>query len=243
MQAIILAGGLGTRLKSVVADKPKVLSPVANHPFLYYVIEYLQKQGIQQFIFSLGYLSEQVIDFLQSNYAHLSYTYTIESSPLGTGGGIKKAIELASDNDVLIVNADTFFDVDISSMMLQHQTTKANCTIALKEMTNFDRYGTVELDGLNNIISFQEKKFTAAGLINGGYLILDKSYFLAATKYLPEVFGYERDFLEPNLQKMVIKGFASNGYFIDIGIPEDYQKAEQAFVTFPNFSSNYIFNY
>lgn len=243
MQAIILAGGLGTRLKSVVADKPKVLSPVANHPFLYYVIEYLQKQGITEYIFSLGYLSEQVIAYLLSNYAHLSYTYTIETTPLGTGGGIKNALQLAIENDVLIVNADTFFDVDISLMIQQHKAANANCTIALKAMTNFDRYGTVELDDSNNIISFQEKKFTTAGLINGGYLILDKSYFLAVTEHLPEVFGYERDFLEPNLQKMIIQGFVSNGYFIDIGIPEDYQKAEQAFVTFPNLSKNYTSNH
>lgn len=232
MQAIILAGGLGTRLKSVVADKPKVLSPVAGKPFLHYVIQYLLKQGITQFIFSLGYLSNQVIDFLKEKYPQLSFQYTIETTPLGTGGGIKKAIQLATDEDVLIVNADTFFEVDIQKMMQVHKAANAHCTVSLKAMNNFDRYGTVELNEQQSIVLFKEKKFTESGLINGGYLIFNKSYFLETTATLPDVFGYEKDFLEPNLQKMVVKGFISDGYFIDIGIPEDYALAQEVFANF-----------
>lgn len=232
MQAIILAGGLGTRLKSVVADKPKVLSPVAGQPFLFYVVEYLQQQGVTQFIFSLGYLSNQVLDFLQEQYPQLSYQYTIETTPLGTGGGIRKALELATEEDILIVNADTFFEVDLQKMMQVHKAANAHCTVSLKTMNNFDRYGTVELNEQQSIVLFKEKKFTEAGLINGGYLIFNKSYFLETTAGLPEVFGYEKDFLEPNLKKMVIKGFIANGYFIDIGIPEDYAIAQKVFANF-----------
>lgn len=232
MQAIILAGGLGTRLKSVVADKPKVLSLVAGKPFLHYVIQYLQKQGVTQFIFSLGYLSNQVLDFLKEQYPQLSFQYTIETTPLGTGGGIKKAIELATENDVIIVNADTFFDVDLKKMMQVHKAVNAQCTVSLKAMQNFDRYGTVEIDHSNRIVLFKEKAVTKQGFINGGYLIFNKSYFLEATATLPEVFGYEKDFLEPNLQEMLVKGFISDGYFIDIGIPEDYAHAQEVFANF-----------
>ena len=234
MQAIILAGGLGTRLKSVVTDKPKALSPVAGKPFLYYVIEYLKKEGVTEFVFSLGYLSEQVLDFLQQNYPQLAYKYYIEESPLGTGGGIKKAITLTIAEDVLIVNADTYFDVNLLAMYQLHKQSNAQCTIALKKMIDFDRYGAVEVNEANNIIHFKEKSFVQEGLINGGFIFLNRTHFIEKTAHLPEIFSFEKDFLEVNLHAMVIKGFASEGYFIDIGIPEDYKKAEIAFASFPH---------
>jgi D-glycero-alpha-D-manno-heptose 1-phosphate guanylyltransferase len=232
MQAIILAGGLGTRLKSVVADKPKALSPVAGKPFLHFIIQYLQNQGITSFIFSLGYLSNQVLIFLQEAYPNLNYQYTIEEIPLGTGGGIKKAIELATEPNVLIVNADTYFDVALQQLFQLHAVANAHCTIALKHMTSFDRYGTVELNQNNRIISFKEKKYTPSGLINGGYVLLNKSYFLEKSAVLPTVFSFEKDFLEVLLPKMTVQGFISEGFFIDIGIPEDYEKAQLDFMNF-----------
>lgn len=230
MQVIILAGGQGTRLKSVVSDRPKVLSPVAGKPFLHFIIRYLQKQGVTEFIFSLGYMANQVIDFLEEGYPDLQYQYYIEETPLGTGGGLKKAMELATETDVLIVNADTYFDVPLTSMFNSHKATNATCTVSLKPMTDFDRYGCVEMDAANTITSFKEKQFTHQGLINGGYLIINKDYYLQATKGLPEAFSFEKDVLEKNLHQMVVKGFVSDGYFIDIGIPEDYAKAQLVFV-------------
>ncbi len=228
-QAIILAGGLGTRLKSVVADKPKVLSPVASKPFLSYIIQYLQKQGVTDYIFSLGYLANQVQDFLKESYPNLSYQYYIEETPLGTGGGIRKAIEMATAEDVVIVNADTYFDVPLQAMYQEHVSSHADCTVSLKAMTNFDRYGTVELDGKNIISSFKEKKHQVEGLINGGYLILKKKCFLHYTDGLPEIFSFEKDFLEVRLNQIKVKGFIAEGYFIDIGIPEDFAKAQNVF--------------
>lgn len=233
MQAIILAGGLGTRLKSVVADKPKVLSPVAGKPFLYYIIEYLQKQGVDKYIFALGYLSEQVIGFLKENYSNLAYQYTIEETPLGTGGGIKKAIQLATEENVLIVNADTFFEVNVQQLFSFHTVSNAHCTVSLKLMKNFDRYGSVELEKeTQNIISFKEKTFIQEGYINAGYLVLNKNYFLLTTKNLPAIFSFEKDFLEKNVDAMLIKGFPYDGYFIDIGIPEDFNTAQEIFNNF-----------
>ncbi|MCZ2298233.1 MAG: nucleotidyltransferase family protein [Chitinophagales bacterium] len=233
MQAIILAGGLGTRLKSVVADKPKVLSPVAGKPFLHYIIQYLQKQGVTEYIFALGYLSEQVLDFLEQHYAYLSYQCTIEETPLGTGGGIKKAIQFATEENVLIVNADTFFEVNVQQLFSFHTVSKAHCTVSLKLMKNFDRYGSVELEKeTQNIISFKEKTFIQEGYINAGYLVLNKNYFLLTTKNLPAIFSFEKDFLEKNVDAMLIKGFPYDGYFIDIGIPEDFNTAQEIFKYF-----------
>ncbi len=229
MQAIILAGGLGTRLKSVVADKPKVLSPVAGKPFMQYIIQYLQQKGVTSYVFSLGYLADQVLDFLKENHPDLDYQYYIEETPLGTGGGIKKAIELATEEDVLVVNADTFFDLPLLEMYDAHQATNAICTVSLKLMNDFDRYGSVEMDANHTITSFKEKAFIKQGLINGGYLLINKNYYLQATNHLPKTFSLEKDFLEKNIGQGVIKGFVSDGYFIDIGIPEDFSKAQEVF--------------
>ncbi len=229
MQALILAGGLGTRLKTVVADKPKALSPIGNKPFLYYVIDYLQKKGITHITFSLGYLAEQIVNYLQINHSNLQYNYYIEEKPLGTGGAIKKCINLISANDFLIVNADTFFDVPLQQMFQFHSKNNNDCTIALKQMKNFDRYGTVEVDNESNIISFKEKQPKQEGLINGGFVFLNKDCFIQHTKNLNEVFSFEKDFLEKNLHQIKIKGFIGNGYFIDIGIPEDYLIAQNVF--------------
>jgi D-glycero-alpha-D-manno-heptose 1-phosphate guanylyltransferase len=153
MQAIILAGGLGTRLKSVVSDKPKVLSLVAEKPFLNYIIQYLLQQGIHHFIFSLGHLADHVVDFLNENYSNLNYQIVIEETPLGTGGGIKKAMEYVTEDNFFIINGDTFFDVSLKDMMGVHLQNNADCTIALKQMNYYDRYGTVIIDEKNTIVS------------------------------------------------------------------------------------------
>jgi D-glycero-alpha-D-manno-heptose 1-phosphate guanylyltransferase len=227
MEAIILAGGLGTRLQPVISDKPKSLSPVAGKPFLYYVIEYLTAQSVSRFIFSLGYMADQVTCFLKKEYPDLHYDISLESYPLGTGGAIKKALLHSEEASVLIVNADTFFNVDLSLMFQQHVSSSADCTIALKHLYDFDRYGAVEMNGDNRIISFKEKAFRNEGFINGGYLFLEKSSF--ENRSFPEVFSFEKHFLEAELNNILIKGFVSEGYFIDIGIPSDYEKAQAEF--------------
>jgi D-glycero-alpha-D-manno-heptose 1-phosphate guanylyltransferase len=230
MEAIILAGGLGTRLKQVVNDRPKALSMVAGRPFLSYIIDFLIEQGIDHFIFSLGYLSEQVISFLETQYPRVDYSICIEQMPLGTGGGIRKALGYAKKENVLIVNADTFFGVNVRSMYDYHLTSGADCTIALKKMYEFDRYGTVELNDQNRVVSFKEKSYRKEGLINGGYLFL-KARSLQGDKF-PEVFSFEQDFLEHSLSSLWVNGFISDGYFIDIGIPADYERAQVEFKSF-----------
>jgi D-glycero-alpha-D-manno-heptose 1-phosphate guanylyltransferase len=221
-EAIILAGGLGTRLKSAVPDLPKCMAPVAGRPFIDFVIKELLDQNISKIIFSLGYLHEIVLQHLNKNWPSLDYDYCIESTPLGTGGAIRLASQKVLGDHFLVVNGDTLFKVDLNAMFLQHLKLKAFITLALKPMKNFDRYGSVVLNE-KTIISFKEKTFINNGLINGGSYVIEKTRFQKLA--LSEVFSFEKDVLEPAVATGLLKGFISDDYFIDIGIPEDFQQA------------------
>ena len=223
-EAIILAGGLGTRLRNTVPDLPKCMAPVAGRPFLSYVIDYLRMQGIERFIFSLGYRWGLIEEFLQKEYPTLDFTSVIEEEPLGTGGAIRLAIEKAVSNDVLIANGDTLFQVNTKQVFETHKANGSECTLALKPMQDFERYGVVEIGDKNEILSFKEKQFYPSGLINGGIYILNKDQFLA--RQLLQKFSFEKDYLERFCNKAPFYGSIQDGYFIDIGIPEDYLRAQ-----------------
>lgn len=223
-EAIILAGGLGTRLREAVPDLPKCMAPVAGRPFLSYVIDYLRMQNVQQFIFSLGYQSQIIEAYLQTHYPTLTYTSVIEKDPLGTGGAIYLAIQEAIAENVVIANGDTLFKIKLDEMIAFHQSNYSECTLALKPMLDFDRYGVVETGQQGKIISFNEKHFYQTGFINGGLYLLDKEKFLQHS--FPEKFSFEKDYLENFYKEGNFYGSAHDGYFIDIGIPEDYQKAQ-----------------
>lgn len=223
-QAIILAGGLGTRLREAVPDLPKCMAVVAGKPFLSYVIDFLLGQGIQRFIFSLGYKSEIIEKYLEEHYPELDYVAVIEKEPLGTGGAIKLACMKASEENVLIANGDTLFRINVKELYTFHKKYKAECTLALKPMKNFERYGVVELEGNGSISSFREKKLYTSGLINGGVYILNVPQFLQHVFY--EKFSFEKDYLEQNAGRGILHGCIQDGYFIDIGIAEDYKRAQ-----------------
>ncbi len=224
-QAIILAGGLGTRLRSVVSDVPKCMAPVAGKPFLYFVIEYLLQQGVEKFIFSLGYKSEMIIDYVNDQYPTIIKHYSIEAEPLGTGGAIKLACSLTTEKDVLILNGDTIFKIDTSQLLSFHTEHNANCTLALKPMHHFDRYGVVELNADASIASFKEKQFYETGLINGGIYALNVASFLKED--LPLKCSFEKDYLEQFFDSRKMYGSVQDEYFIDIGIPEDFERAQE----------------
>jgi D-glycero-alpha-D-manno-heptose 1-phosphate guanylyltransferase len=224
-QCIVLAGGLGTRLREAVPDLPKCMAPVAGRPFLFYVINYLRSQGILQFIFSLGYKHEIIEEYLSTNFSTLDYECVIEGEPLGTGGAIKLACTKATGINVLIVNGDTMFKIDIESLIALHTATNADCTLALKPMLNFDRYGVVELHKDQSIRSFKEKQFYTSGNINGGVYLLNTEKFLQQS--FPEKFSFEKDYLEKGEHKLA--GDVQDEYFIDIGIPQDFNRAQTDF--------------
>jgi len=223
-EAIILAGGLGTRLRDTVPDLPKCMAPVAGEPFLTHVIRSLLANGIQKFIFSLGYKHEIIELFLEERFATLDYKCVIEDDPLGTGGAIQLACEQASEENVLIVNGDTLFKINVSGMLEVHKKQNAECTIALKPMQNFDRYGVVELNKENLVTKFCEKQFYKEGLINGGVYVLNVPTFLS--RDLGNKFSFEKDYLEAFYHENKIAGIIQDGYFIDIGIPKDFEKAQ-----------------
>jgi len=223
-EAIILAGGLGTRLRSAVPDLPKCMAPVNGKPFLTYVINHLLAQEIEHFIFSLGYKSEVIIDFLAKDFPSLFFKTSIEEEPLGTGGAIKKACKIAKDNCVLVTNGDTLYKIDVEKIAGVHCLTGAACSLNLKPMQNFDRYGVVEIDQHCIIKSFKEKQFYESGLINGGSYALHTHKFL--DERLPDKFSFETDYLEKYYQKRRMFGVVQDEYFIDIGIPEDFERAQ-----------------
>jgi D-glycero-alpha-D-manno-heptose 1-phosphate guanylyltransferase len=223
-EAIILAGGLGTRLKSVVADLPKSLAPVNGKPFLEYLLSYAKQQGIEKFIFALGYKTTIIEAFVKSYLPEGSYVFSIENEPLGTGGAIYQACSLTTCENVIVLNADTFFGVNFCKMILLHNESGAECTLALKPMQSFSRYGAVEINGNKQVVGFKEKKFYENGLINGGVYVLSPESFLR--KDFPSIFSFENDYLEKYYTEKNIYGMVSDAYFIDIGIPEDFLRVQ-----------------
>ncbi|MBX9783879.1 MAG: nucleotidyltransferase family protein [Chitinophagaceae bacterium] len=222
--AIILAGGLGTRLRTVVADIPKCMAPVAGNPFLKYVIEYLLNQGVTHFIFSVGYKKESIIEFVQQEYPHLNYRFAIEEEPLGTGGAVHLAASLCKEKNSFVLNADTIFKVNLSALSSFHYLNDADCTLSLKPMQQFERYGAVELNEEQRVMDFKEKKYYDSGLINGGVYALNVDRFLKMS--LPQKFSFEKNYLEAYYRELRLFGYSSDAYFIDIGIPEDYERAQ-----------------
>lgn len=229
MEAIVLAGGLGTRLQGVIGNYPKCMAPVNGKPFLSYVLDYLDRQKCTRVILSLGYKYNVVIKWLEDQDLFFEMDYVVENEPLGTGGGIQAAIEEAEADNVAVVNGDTLFMVDLQAQLNFHTSKNAAATLALKKMHKFDRYGVVNTDAEGVITSFEEKQFKEEGLINGGIYMLNKEAFLV--KGLPEKFSFEKEYLERFTKEKKFYGYKSDGYFIDIGIPEDYSRAQEELKT------------
>jgi len=221
-EAIVLAGGLGTRLKGIISDIPKPMAPVATKPFLVYILDYLKTQGIERVVFSVGYKYEVIEDFFGNDYKGLELVYSVEEEPLGTGGGIRLAVDKLNSGEVFVINGDTFFDVNLEQQENLAFTEKSDLCLALKPMLNFDRYGAV-LINKNTITSFKEKQFVDKGLINGGVYWLRKS--ILETFISGQRFSFEQDLMEKQVEKGRVSAYISDSYFIDIGIPEDYKKA------------------
>ncbi|EAM0138945.1 nucleotidyltransferase family protein [Campylobacter jejuni] len=214
MQAIILCGGLGARLKSVIKDIPKPMAPINNKPFLEFIFEYLKKQGIKEVILAVSYKYEVIKEYFKDEFLGIKIKYSIEKEPLGTGGAIKDALKFIQ-NQVYVLNGDTIFDIDLKKLVLND----SKICITLKQMQNFDRYGTVNVDDQGIVTSFEEKVFKKQGLINGGIYLLKKDIF---DKFdLEKKFSFE-EFLQENYIKLKARAEIFDDYFIDIGVPGDY---------------------
>ena len=225
MECVVLAGGKGTRLRSVVSDLPKCMAPVAGRPFLAWLLDDLREAGFDHIILSLGYKHEAVEAWVATRPDRDSITCVVEEEPLGTGGGVRLALRQAREDAVFILNGDTFFGVDYPAMKAFHRQSGAQATLALKPLRDFDRYGEVTLDGQGRITAFREKRPCAEGLINGGVYLLQRE----ALAEMPDRFSLEKDYFEPHAESAGLAGFRSEGYFIDIGIPADYARAQRDF--------------
>ena len=223
-EAIILAGGFGTRLREALPDLPKSMAPINGRPFLFYLINYLRSQGIEKFIFSLGFKHEIIEAYLNANFSTLDFACVIEKEPLGTGGAILASCYKVSERTVLVANGDTLFKVDLRKAITAHNKRQSDCTLILKPMEIFDRYGVVELNEDDSIKSFKEKQFYKAGLINGGVYLLNTEQLLG--EEMPAKFSFEKDYLEKYFDTRRIYGSVQDEYFIDIGVPEDYLRVQ-----------------
>jgi D-glycero-alpha-D-manno-heptose 1-phosphate guanylyltransferase len=227
LTAVILAGGLGTRLRSVVQDRPKVLAEIHGRPFLAYLLDQLESEGIQHVVLCTGYMSEQVERALGCRYGRLVIEYSTERSPLGTGGSLRQALPLARSSTVLCMNGDSWCEADLAHFYRFHNRNGLQASILLTKVPDVRRYGQVEMGEFNRILRFREKSAESGpGLINSGVYLLERA--LVAAIPAGRAVSLEREMF-PGWVKGGIQGFPSDGRFIDIGTPESYSDADAFF--------------
>lgn len=227
MQAIILAGGFGTRLRSIVPDVPKPMAPLHGKPFLAYLLDHLKEQGFEKIILSLHYMHEKIQSYFQDEYRGLHLSYAIEKTPLGTGGAILHSLELANrDKPCFVLNGDTYVKLNYRDMYELHLAHQSLISMVLRKVDDCSRYGQAIINPISEVCDFRERGSSQAGLINAGVYLLTKNLFQHP---VPDCFSFEKDFLFKYLALMRPRAYIINGYFIDIGVPEDYARAEREF--------------
>jgi len=223
MQAIVLAGGLGTRLRSVISDIPKPMAAVHGRPFLAFVLDRLVDCGFTEVVFATGYRHEVLHGHFGNGYRGLNIAYSVETEPLGTGGAIRLALDHVGPRNVFVMNGDTYLELDFHAMLAAHDSARAVVTVAVCRVSDAARYGTIELNG-DIAQRFIEKGPSGPGWINAGTYILRpgiRSFFPSA-----KAFSFERDVLARDIVTIRPLVFRSDGRFIDIGTPYDYARAE-----------------
>ena len=223
-EAIILCGGFGTRLQSIVSDVPKPMADINGKPFLAFLLESLANQQIERVVLAVGYKSEYIEKFFGNYFHKMEIIYSKEDKPMGTGGAIKKALTRITNHTVFVLNGDTYFDIDFSTMANFHKEKNSDITIAVREVQEIGRYGSLFVDATNKIISFTEKSNSSSGLISGGIYCMNKMFFFS---YSEDKFSIKKDFFEKKVSSSNFYAYKSDGYFVDIGIPEDYFRAQK----------------
>ncbi|HPS54363.1 MAG TPA: nucleotidyltransferase family protein [Sedimentisphaerales bacterium] len=225
--AMILVGGLGTRLQSVVSDRPKVLAEVCGKPFLAYLLDQVALTGIRKVILCSGYMSEKVEEAFGENYSGMEICYSVEKTLLGTGGAVRLALSKLTSNYALILNGDSYIDADIKEYIRWYFAKRRLVALLLTGVDDSSRYGKVCIDEDERITAFNEKiAGSGPGLINAGMYLMDR----LVIERIPanEVFSLEKK-LFPAINKSEIYGFCCNASFIDIGTPQSYSVAENFF--------------
>lgn len=229
MEAIILAGGLGTRLAARLRDLPKAMAPVAGRPFLEILLKQLERYGCTRVVLSVGHLHSVIESHFGGTFGEMELDYAVEESPLGTGGAIRSALALARETSVLVLNGDTFLDADYAEMMRFHAAEGAAMTMAVTRQPEIARYGGVVIsDG--RIVGYEEKGRSGAGWINAGAYVLNRNMTWPAD--LPQRFSFETDFLRSQVAEIAPAAYQVPGFFLDIGVPEDFDRAQTELARF-----------
>jgi D-glycero-alpha-D-manno-heptose 1-phosphate guanylyltransferase len=225
IEAIVLAGGEGKRLRSVVRDLPKPMADIAGRPFLWWLMIRLSQQNVGRVVLSVGYKAEAIQEYFGNKFGALEISYSLETEPLGTGGAMRFALEAATQQQVIILNGDTYTDIDLRDFISNFQSAKTDLAVAVKYLSDVARYGSVVIEpGSNTITGFDEKRALSAGYINAGVYCLRRNIF---AKYsVPDKFSFERDFLPKYLGALKPVALKGVQVFIDIGVPEDYALAQ-----------------
>lgn len=222
MEAIVLAGGFGTRLKQVVPDLPKPMAPIAGRPFLDILLSMLSRKGFTRVVLSLGFMSEKIIAHFGDGYLGMELVHEVESQPLGTGGAIRAALARCVADHVFVFNGDTYLDLEVEELETVWQSVQ-HPLIVVREVPDTARFGRVEMcDG--RISAFLEKGKSGPGFINAGCYVLPKH---ALDPFpLGQPFSLETGYFIKYLERIRFDGFVSRGRFIDIGVPDDYALAQ-----------------
>ncbi len=223
MEAIVLAGGLGTRLASVIQGMPKVLAPVGKGPFLELLLRKLKQKGMRRVILSVGYLASMIRQHFGDEFEGLELVYAVEDEPLGTGGATLKALTMAHSSTVFVLNGDTFVDLDYAAMLSRHIDLGAEISLAVADVADCTRFGRILIHE-DRIVGFAEKGQAGPGQISAGVYAMNRDVFAAYN--MPAAFSLEKDFFVPQLERLHPLAFVTSGYFIDIGIPEDLARAQ-----------------
>ena len=224
-EVVVLAGGLGTRLRSILEGKPKCLAPIAERPFLEYLLCFLRRQGANEVVLAVGYQSDQVMQYFgDGRRLGLRLRYSIERTLLGTAGALRLAGELLKGSRVIVVNGDSIADVPLKSVLQYHARRKALVTIALAKVSDVSRYGSVELDRTGQVVQFMEKSSGGAGWVSAGVYVLERDFIERIPPGRP--ISLEHDVFVGLVASSGFYGYPFVGYFIDIGTPEAYRQAQ-----------------
>jgi D-glycero-alpha-D-manno-heptose 1-phosphate guanylyltransferase len=223
-EAVILAGGLGTRLSNVLPDLPKPMAPIAGRPFLSYLLEFLRDRGVLRVVLSVGYRKEAIRDFFGSSYAGLELVYSVEEEPLGTGGALLRSLPFIRERFAFVLNGDTFLRLDyagLAASLKDHP--HAHLIVALRRVADAGRYGRAVVAS-GRIHGFEARGASGPGLINAGCYLVARDIFDHFP--MPPKFSWEKDFLAPRSSEIQPVAFLTDAPFIDIGIPEALEEAQ-----------------
>lgn len=224
-EAIVLAGGFGSRLREVVPDRPKPMAPVAGQPFLEIVLRALATKGFSRVVLSLGFMAEKITNHFGNHFAGIELVYVVEEHPLGTGGAVRLAMTQCLQENIFVLNGDTFIDLEAADVDTFWQE-RRNTIIVARQVPDTTRYGRLIVE--NGLVKgFVEKGISGPGLINAGCYVFNRSLL---DKYeLNKPFSLETDYLINAVQTVPVDVFVTSGHFIDIGVPEDYRRAQMEF--------------